>query len=63
MIKLSDTYVKFIPRELADCKKLYDLDLDGCPIEGNLKTAYQGGLCEVFKYLQRKKDRSDYRVF
>lgn len=63
ILKLSDTYIKFIPREMADLKKLYELDLNNCPIQGNLKNAYEGGICEVFKYLQRKKDRSDYRVF
>lgn len=62
VIKLSDSYVKFLPREMAELKKLYDLDLTNCPLEGNLKAAYEKGLCEVFTYLQRKKDRSDYRV-
>lgn len=63
ILKLSDTYIKYIPREMAELKKLYELDLTNCPIQGKLLAAYEQGFCEVFKYLQRKKDRSDYRVY
>ena len=61
-LKLSDTYIKFLPREMADLKKLFDLDLKNCPISGKLQEAYSSDICSVFEYLQRKKDRSDYRV-
>ena len=47
---------------MAELKNLYELDLTNCPIQGKLLSAYEQDLCEVFKYLQRKKDRSDYRV-
>jgi len=47
---------------MADLKKLFELDLNNCPISGKLLEAYSQDICTVFEYLQRKKDRSDYRV-
>lgn len=61
VLKLSDTYIKFLPREMADLKKMYCLDMKNCPISGNFKINYDKGILFVMQYLQRKKDRSEFR--
>ena len=47
---------------MAELKKLFKLDLTECPIQKKLKVAYENGVVEIFKYLQRKYDRAIYRV-
>ncbi|KAL4461442.1 hypothetical protein ABPG74_016066 [Tetrahymena malaccensis] len=61
ILNLANTYVKYLPREFALLKKLYQIDLTGCPLQGNLKFYYEKGIVSLFQYLQRKYDRAVYR--
>ena len=78
VLKLNDTYIKYLPRDMANLKKLYLLDLTNCPLKGfkisnwlkidrlligQIKEIYEEGIVAIFKYLARKQDRSIYRVF
>eukprot|EP01017_Pseudomicrothorax_dubius_P006502 TRINITY_DN11860_c0_g1_i1.p1 TRINITY_DN11860_c0_g1~~TRINITY_DN11860_c0_g1_i1.p1 ORF type:complete len:189 (-),score=29.10 TRINITY_DN11860_c0_g1_i1:244-753(-) len=63
VLELSNTQIKFLPREMALLKdRLYELNLRGCPLKPKLQEAYDRGITFIFIYLQRKFDRSFYRV-
>ena len=61
VLDLSHTYVKTLPIEFSLLKKMYDLDLNGCPLKESLASVYQKGIVEVLKFYEDKVQREKYR--
>lgn len=60
-LDLSCTRVSTLPREIALLHKLLEINLNHCPLNEKLDERYRIGITEVWKYLQRKVDRKNYK--
>ena len=61
VLDLNHTYVKTLPIEFSLLKKMYDLNLNGCPLKEHLQEVYNKGIVEVLKYYEDKVQREKYR--
>lgn len=62
VLDLSHTFVKILPREMGYLKELYVLNLEACPLEGEIKEVYPKGILAVLAHFKYKLDRAFYRV-
>jgi hypothetical protein len=60
-LDLSHTKITTLPKDLALLHKLLEIKLDRCPLNDKLKAKHEEGITEVWKYLQRKVDRQNYK--
>ncbi|OMJ95028.1 hypothetical protein SteCoe_1730 [Stentor coeruleus] len=60
-LDLSNTKIIELPRDLALLHRLGEIKLDNCPLNEKLKEKYSEGITAVWKYLQRKVDRKNYK--
>ena len=61
VLVLNDNEISELPSDLAGCKKLKELRIDGCPIKDNKVKKYlaQGEMKQLCKYLEKNGASSD----
>lgn len=62
VVDLSHTYVRIMPLEVCQLKQLYDLNLEGCPLEPRLKKVYGEGILRLLEYFGEKLQREQLRA-
>jgi Leucine-rich repeat (LRR) protein len=60
-LDLKNTFVISLPKELAECKHLTYLNLDGCPLDEKLDETYKTGIDSMHQSFQKKNSRKHFK--